>query len=411
MKKIFYIIIGITLFISCLKEEKPDESYFWSPLTVLERNDGSIKLYLIDPRPFTEYATIPSDPETFEIYYSLDGETFTMHTSMQASIGDVVIDQLTNGQPYYVFVKSMKSGLKSVYSDTLMTIPTASEQPEQMFGNLLYTMRNVVISYDQQYLAGKSDDLNGWNLLSIDLGTNMVRTVDEVAFRPNWSPVDNKMVYISEVLTSYAAYPDQLRLYNAETYEDTLLLEIDYNDYYAMAPLFTSDAEKIIYLSSEDNEAANMYDLWEIDLETYTTTRLTTYNNNSDFYFQGTLSLSPDDTEVYFDVINADTEQYDIYKYNMNTELAEPFISSGWRDFDPSLSPDGTKLAFVSTRSGTDEIWLYDITGDAYKQITGGPGYGFDSRYSYIQWLGNSEILVSLYQNNKIKIYRIDVEV
>ncbi|MFW6198677.1 MAG: winged helix-turn-helix domain-containing protein [Acidobacteriota bacterium] len=50
------------------------------------------------------------------------------------------------------------------------------------------------------------------------------------------------------------------------------------------------------------------------------------------------------------------------------------FASTQW-DYSPRYSPDGSRVAFVSTRSGTYELWLADLDDDITVQLTrfGGP--------------------------------------
>ena len=47
-----------------------------------------------------------------------------------------------------------------------------------------------------------------------------------------------------------------------------------------------------------------------------------------------------------------------------------PLIASTRRDFNPRLSPDGTKLAFASDRSGAREIYVSDAQGGHVVQLT-----------------------------------------
>jgi hypothetical protein len=58
--------------------------------------------------------------------------------------------------------------------------------------------------------------------------------------------------------------------------------------------------------------------------------------------------------------------------------VAERFISSTQSDEKPSYSPDGRKIAFVSRRSGSDEIWISNADGANPVQMTffGGPLVG-----------------------------------
>jgi eukaryotic-like serine/threonine-protein kinase len=88
-----------------------------------------------------------------------------------------------------------------------------------------------------------------------------------------------------------------------------------------------------------------------------------------------------------------------------NGQAGKPvkFISSTLRDDSPTYSPDGRKIAFSSTRSGTYEIWVCEADGTSPVQLTnfGGPVTGtprwspdgrwiaFDSREA-----GNPDIFV-----------------
>jgi Tol biopolymer transport system component len=56
-------------------------------------------------------------------------------------------------------------------------------------------------------------------------------------------------------------------------------------------------------------------------------------------------------------------------------------LSSTLQDSAPSLSPDGRSFAIQSLRSGTQEIWISSIRGDALRQLTfmGGPLTGSPS--------------------------------
>jgi Tol biopolymer transport system component/DNA-binding winged helix-turn-helix (wHTH) protein len=49
-------------------------------------------------------------------------------------------------------------------------------------------------------------------------------------------------------------------------------------------------------------------------------------------------------------------------------------VSSTAQDSAPSISPDGTQFAFQSWRSGTQQIWLSSISGQALRQLTSSVG-------------------------------------
>jgi len=51
-----------------------------------------------------------------------------------------------------------------------------------------------------------------------------------------------------------------------------------------------------------------------------------------------------------------------------------PVVESALPDIHPQLSPDGSRLAFMSRRLGRREIWLANADGSAASQLTRGPG-------------------------------------
>ena len=65
----------------------------------------------------------------------------------------------------------------------------------------------------------------------------------------------------------------------------------------------------------------------------------------------------------------------DAYRADGRFSTPRPFISSTRIDFNPQLSPDGTRIAFESSRSGSTEIWVANSDGSNPMQVTyvGGP--------------------------------------
>ncbi len=76
-----------------------------------------------------------------------------------------------------------------------------------------------------------------------------------------------------------------------------------------------------------------------------------------------------------------------IWKLNLTSEPAEQMLIASTRiQNNPSISPDGSKIAFESDRSGTHEVWISDSEGHNLQQIThfgsltGTPSWSPDSK-------------------------------
>ena len=74
---------------------------------------------------------------------------------------------------------------------------------------------------------------------------------------------------------------------------------------------------------------------------------------------------------------------YELNLWSVSTEdgTARPLTrtSDQW-NFQPAVSPDGRRIAFVSTRSGTEEIWVADSDGSSARRLTSFGGARLESR-------------------------------
>jgi len=86
---------------------------------------------------------------------------------------------------------------------------------------------------------------------------------------------------------------------------------------------------------------------------------------------------------------------------------AKPVVLSTLRDFNPRLSPDGTRLAFVSDRTGGWEIFLSDDSGGRVVQLTSFGNLVADG----IRWSPDGrEVAFAVLQDGNRDIYTVSVE-
>ncbi|MBN2425669.1 MAG: PD40 domain-containing protein [Calditrichaceae bacterium] len=99
--------------------------------------------------------------------------------------------------------------------------------------------------------------------------------------------------------------------------------------------------------------------------------------------FPRAFGLSPSGKRAVFDmrgeIISIPVEEGIIYNLSQ---------SPGSREKNPAWSPDGTKIVFLSDRSGEEELWLVNPEGGEWRQLTKGnkgfraqPVWSPDSRY------------------------------
>lgn len=68
-------------------------------------------------------------------------------------------------------------------------------------------------------------------------------------------------------------------------------------------------------------------------------------------------------------------EEYDIFVADLKGNIIKQLTTNKGYDAEATLSPDGSKIVFTSTRSGDLELWTMNIDGSDKKQVTSGLGY------------------------------------
>ncbi len=96
------------------------------------------------------------------------------------------------------------------------------------------------------------------------------------------------------------------------------------------------------------------------------------------------LDVSPDGGTIAFDLLG------DLYTMPITGGTATRLTSGLAHDMQPRFSPDGKTLAFVSDRSGDDNVWLIPAAGGEPAQLTRGTDYGYLSP----EWMPDGKYVV-----------------
>lgn len=95
------------------------------------------------------------------------------------------------------------------------------------------------------------------------------------------------------------------------------------------------------------------------------------------------LDVSPDGQQIVFDMLG------DLYTLPIAGGKATKLTSGLAHDFGPRFSPDGKRVAFVSDRSGDDNVWLVTVDGKDSVQLTKGIG----SEYISPTWSNDGQYI------------------
>lgn len=172
-------------------------------------------------------------------------------------------------------------------------------------------------------------------------------------FKPVFSPDGNQIAFIRALDTGNDIHviPTEGGDARRITFDGLEISGVDW----------TSDGQHIVYSSNRDGTSS----LWKIAASGGYPERLPLGG--------GVEGTDPNVANNRLVFTQSFTET-NIWQVNLNAgglaSSPTPLIRSTRRDESPQFSPDGSRIAFASTRSGSAEIWLTDTNGQNLVQLT-----------------------------------------
>ncbi len=164
-------------------------------------------------------------------------------------------------------------------------------------------------------------------------------------------------------------------------------------------PDFSPSGDKVVYTKHE----ATGSNLWTLDLQTGEKKKITNFSPWHEIFSP---RWSPDGQKIAFSLLD-DRQNRDIYVINADGANLSPLIKSPADDRYPAWSESGEKLAFISYRNGTPNLFLKDIKSGQITQITHSPGGVF-----LPEWIprSNKISVIAFEDRDKIPLVTIDLE-
>ncbi|MFD2924039.1 TolB family protein [Halobacillus naozhouensis] len=200
--------------------------------------------------------------------------------------------------------------------------------------------------------------------------------------RPAYSPNGTKLLYIKEWEVEGKPY-SQLMMYDFEKEQSLPLKDLDH---YIKEAVFAPDGTHIYFIKAEGYQKSpnservmpEDYDIYKMNLDTYKTDRITTFN----LYSLSSLQVSNDGKHLMFSLYNGKdlVQLLNLETKKVETIMPGPEYESGAANGptigSPALSPDGNSIAFsdvaTSSENGTYlyEVFTMNINGDDVEQVT-----------------------------------------
>ena len=364
------------------------------------------------------------NPYYFEILISdTDPSEFDLYTVVSNNVFELTIDNLTNGTPYYFAIKAVGHNTQFTVSKTIMTIPNNPEniQPlfqetdkERIFGTWSPDKNSVAYVSDYTWNNGN----NGVKSVFISiLSNNEEWLVEKSSSSPDWSPTGRKIAYHThngEVQPWVGYTPTHIAIYNIQ--DSTTKRLTDGNSFNFLAT-WSPDGNWIAFLS--DKAGGSEYNLWKIPSDSGAAIQITSdFKDLTDLAMKPDRSLknpswSKDGNEIVFSRLKKVTNGYvlDIYSIPSTGGSRKTVISSQWNDSSPTYAPDGSEIAFISDRSGLNEIWSMNLQTKKLRQITGSYEQWIYDNWGKIEWSATGDkILFTSNYDHLYTLYTVNID-
>lgn len=250
---------------------------------------------------------------------------------------------------------------------------------------------------NRYYLFGSPAEKNGYLSFSIaDTQTGEVIDLElpetYSMYYPRFSPDSTKIVYVATPFS--AGLTHEIGIFDLQTQKSKIIYSS--NDFILQVTWAENNQDIYFLVGAGKNNAKG---LWHINSET----KLAKHLLNGDF-----LDMDYNSKNDQF-VLSQIQSQRNIWAYSKNVSTENPtrFTDSNLIDREATLSPDKKTLAFVSNRSGNNEIWLKSLQDDSLKQIT----QFNNSSLSIPQWLPSGQKLsFNITENRQKEFFLFDLK-
>lgn len=122
----------------------------------------------------------------------------------------------------------------------------------------------------------------------------------------------------------------------------------------------------IAWLANGKDLVYSSYNLWQVDVKDGTDPALLL--NYRSFLWYPSMALKSD--RMVYEQWSGDLDLWQVSLDPQNAQGPVQVATSTWWESNPTFSPDGSRLAFISMRSGQTEVWTSDADGDYPLQVT-----------------------------------------
>ncbi len=175
-----------------------------------------------------------------------------------------------------------------------------------------------------------------------------------------WSP-DGKY------LAFYATWHGDREIYITRLDTPEWIRQLTVNEFSDSSPSFTRDGTAVLYTSKDTADGDN--NIYRVSLDGENTQKLFGEEGINEGW-----PIEAPDGRIYYTtrpkVEEGVAEDFDIHVWDPATNTSKKLVDSDFQDVPVSVSADGARLAFGSTRTGNSEVFIANIDGSNQQRLT-----------------------------------------
>jgi Tol biopolymer transport system component len=145
--------------------------------------------------------------------------------------------------------------------------------------------------------------------------------------------------------------------------EGSKIADVGFGNFY---PAFSSDGQKIYYISNKNSDYFSPSSLFEYDLQSKKETLLKSG-------IRSNFSFIPNTSKIVYSKLSDNNPHWynvhDLYVYDIKTKKEER-LTFNLRANHPNVSNDGKSIVFLFQKDGTTNLGIVDIAGKNFRQLT-----------------------------------------
>jgi len=425
LKIIFFAIFFIAILWTCKQDDcaliDPEGYVLYNAQPLAFIDDGKVHLKWVPAMKWgPNCPTCPEvvDADMIDIFFS-GNESSNFKKVIELKNGEdysYTVTGLQNSKSYFFYIVSKKNGFKPKNSDTIMVVPNIKKGFEILqkgdesyvtnISSISVARQKNKIAYVDKYYS-LDEEGNCCSIVSI-LISNMDGSGKELvktnSYSPNWSPANDKIAFhFDDTFVDNVGWISQIAMYDYVTKSITQLTNDNSIKY---SPVFSKNGELLLFQSNKNiphTPGMGATNIWLLNLKTLESSQITDISKTSLRTVERPCWID-NDRLLFHGEYSEGKNLYRIFESSVSKKQITNIFESKWNDYNPSLSPDQKKIAFISNRSGFNQVWIYHIDSKTFSQIT---GYSLNESFTYewdkIEWLDNSTVVFTINENQLVK--------